>query len=349
MRLSYLPCALFCAALFLGPDRSYSYEVHSIPAPGTNAEGLTWDGAGLWNSDIDDDMIYRLDPATGTILAAIPSPAGLVEGLAYDGSSLWASDAEGAVYQLDPADGAVVSSFPFPGWPHGMTSDGDHLWVNDFAVKRIHRVDPATGVLLDSIPAPGSSATGLTWDGEHLWTGDFTTHLLYRIDPADGTVLDTIPSPHINPRDLAWDGEFLWLASWQSGTLYQVSVGPFPSILINGSEGPVTVQAADKVVVEISMDCARVTDLLDWWFLVRTPFAPPEDWYYFDRTNGALLPGFRISHQGPCRKFPPATILRMKNMPVGRYTMYLGVDGYMNGRADPSVLRLDTFKLRVVP
>jgi len=150
--LPYLCLTLFCTILTLEPLCCYSYEVHSVPAPGTNAEGLTWDGTGLWNSDIDDDMIYRLDPVSGAVLAAFPSPALLVEGLAFDGTSLWAADAEGFIYQLDPADGAVVGSFPFQGWPQGMTFDGHHLWVNDFAAKQLHKIDPVTGTVTDSVP-----------------------------------------------------------------------------------------------------------------------------------------------------------------------------------------------------
>lgn len=56
--------------------------IHSIPAPGASCQGLTWDGAYLWVSDIAVDTIYKVSPVDGSILGSFPSPPGSVEGLA---------------------------------------------------------------------------------------------------------------------------------------------------------------------------------------------------------------------------------------------------------------------------
>lgn len=230
--------------------------IHTIPAPGPNAEGLTWDGEYLWNSDIVTYMIYKLNPEDGLVLASIPSPGTYVEGLAWDGEYLWAaSEVDADIYQLDPSNGAIIHSFPSPGpRPHGITWDGQNLWINDFTDKLLYKVNPLSGAVIASIPAPGNGSIGLTWDGQYLWSGDFNTDLLYQIDPSNGTIIQTVPSPHTNPRDLSWDGQYIWVASWESATIYQVDVGvpppPVSSLVISPASGDyVTTQNFDLTFI----------------------------------------------------------------------------------------------------
>jgi len=210
--------------------------VHTINLPTGNNQGLTWDGEYLWCSSISMYMIYQLDPINGNIISSFDAPGGSNEGLAWDGTNLYACENGGGageqdyIYKLDPADGTVISSIQ-PGsmtWPHGITWDGQYLWVNNFGPKTITKINPENAQVLHTIPAPGQKSIGLTWDGQYLWAGDFDEDLLYKINPEDGSVMYTVPSPHTNPRDLAWDGEYLWVLG--GGTAYQVDVGGSVSV-----------------------------------------------------------------------------------------------------------------------
>lgn len=206
--------------------------VNVIPAPGSRCQGLTWDGANLWVSDIFTQTLYQLDPSNGAVLHTIPSPGNYVEGLAWDGAYLWAMDNGGGpseatwMYKLDPTNGQVLHFFvPTRNWPHGITFDGTYLWTNDFSTHLIDQIDPQNGQVLATIPSPGQASIGLTWDGSHLWSDDFNDNKLYRLDPSDGTIVQEIPSPATNPRDMAWDGQYLWVVYWQSAQIYQIDPG----------------------------------------------------------------------------------------------------------------------------
>jgi hypothetical protein len=223
--------------------------VHTVPAPASRCQGLTYDGSSLWVSDIQTDLIYEISPVDGTVLSSFATTGNYIEGLAWDGTYLWAMDNGGSsnpsdmVYKIDPANGSVVYSFQAPNdWTHGITWDGEYLWMNDFDDKTLDKVDPATGQILTQFNAPGDRSIGLTWDGEYLWCNDIGTDSLYRVDPANGNVLAQVISPHTNPRDMAWDGQYIWVLSWESATIYQVDVGYQPTYAGDEAKIPCTFQ-----------------------------------------------------------------------------------------------------------
>jgi sugar lactone lactonase YvrE len=55
--------------------------------------GLAWVNGSLWVSA--GITLYRVDPATGAILASVPAPGPTPAGLAFDGLYLWVADPKG--------------------------------------------------------------------------------------------------------------------------------------------------------------------------------------------------------------------------------------------------------------
>ncbi|WP_304131345.1 T9SS type A sorting domain-containing protein [Ignavibacterium album] len=220
-------------------EENYQYTlevIKTIPAPGPNCEGLTWDGNYLWVSDIVNDSIYRIDTSDGTIVHKIPtSPANhLFEGLAWDGNYLWASHYETItlsnpkITKIDPLSGnALWNIVPYSGtcWPHGIAWDGQYLWVNDFRSKKIRKIDPFSGIGLDSIPCPGNNGSiGLAWFNNHLFTGDFNTDSIYQIDPVTKQVVNQWACPYTNPRDMEFDGEYFWFVAYEIAKIYKMKL-----------------------------------------------------------------------------------------------------------------------------
>lgn len=211
-------------------SQDLSRVINTLPTPGRNGQGLTWDGKYLWSSDIIEDTMYKLDPVTGNVLNSFPVNY-TVSGIAWDGVNLLTVRSGASVatadtiLKWDPDTGAL-SGFTLTNFdrPQGITWDGQYLWVNDFKDGILKRIDPDNGQLVHSIPAPGNRSIGLAWDGHYLWSDDFGTHLLYQIEPEDGSVVRTYTAPHENPRDLTWDGKFLRLSVAQNETLYQIDV-----------------------------------------------------------------------------------------------------------------------------
>jgi streptogramin lyase len=216
---------------------NYTFEViKTIPAPGPNCQGLTWDGNHLWVSDITNDSIYQIDTSDGTIIHKIPTfPLNhLFEGLAWDGNYLWASHYESLtltnpkITKIDPVSGVTLwNIIPYSNncWPHGVAWDGSYLWVNDFRSKKIRKIDPFTGVGLDSIPCPGNNGSiGLAWFNNQLFTGDFNTDSIYQIDPNNKQVVNQWLCPYTNPRDIEFDGEFFWFVAYEIAKIYKMKL-----------------------------------------------------------------------------------------------------------------------------
>jgi len=81
-----------------------------VPAPGRTEAGLAWDGAALWVG-LADGEAWRVDPATGAVLATVPVPAGARD-LAWDGARLIAVEDVASIDAVDPATGQLVESVP---------------------------------------------------------------------------------------------------------------------------------------------------------------------------------------------------------------------------------------------
>jgi len=84
-----------------GPSTLPSFDTNSSV---TNARpfGITWDGAALWVSDHEEDMIYRINPIDGAILTFFPTPSTSPKGLAWDGEFLWLTDSSSqTIYKID--------------------------------------------------------------------------------------------------------------------------------------------------------------------------------------------------------------------------------------------------------
>ncbi len=214
--------------------------VHTIPAPGTHCQGLTWDGEYLWVTDNSTKMIYKVSPEDGEVISSFPYPFSInfSEGLAWDGTNLWGSgwnesNGNGSkIYKLNPSNGELLFSFNYPGedtWPHGITYDGQNIWANNFLYDTINSLDkfnPENGDYLGSIPAPGEKSLGLTWTGSFLWANDFELHNFYQINRNNGTIIFSFSCYSGILRDMTWDGEYMWFVSWSNATIYKLNIGP---------------------------------------------------------------------------------------------------------------------------
>jgi len=96
-------------------------------------------------------------------------------------------------------------------------------------------------------------------------------------------------------------------------------------IKANGSDGPITVSQSEPVSIEISLDPGDKTDQnADWWIAVKTPFAPPDDWYTYVYPSG-WWQGINLCAQNGLFEFSPYEVLNTI-LPLGNYTFYFAID-----------------------
>jgi len=137
--------------------------------------------------------IYPDEDETRRVINKIGEGLGLTWSVTWDGEYIWSAALWGDVYKLDPETGEIKVHWIFPGpqaW--GMTYDGENLWINDFAEKKVYEMDTSGNVLSSfEIPDTEGGAKGITWDGEYLYLMGWTSPTIYKLDKS-GNLIDLI-------------------------------------------------------------------------------------------------------------------------------------------------------------
>ena len=143
-------------------------------------------------------MVYRVNAATGGIVAAIPAPGtgDRSSGIATGAGAVWATrpGRHPGVYRIDPRTNHVTSFIRLPPTPTGLTVAHGRVWVA--VVKEgpgiVVRIDPRTNrVSGPPIPVgagPGEivSGAGTLWVTNSSYTPNVPN--VSRINPATGAV-----------------------------------------------------------------------------------------------------------------------------------------------------------------
>ena len=156
--------------------------------------------------------IYPDRDRSREVVNKIGDGLGLTWSVAWDGSTIWTATLWGDVYQLHPESGAVISKLKYPGpqaW--GMTFDGEDLWINDFAEKRVYQMS-TSGRVLSSFPIPDQTggAKGITWNGTHLCLMGWTSPTVYVLDRS-GAEVERFTLNRDAGGGIAWDGQSFWI------------------------------------------------------------------------------------------------------------------------------------------
>lgn len=134
-----------------------------------------------------------------------------IHGVTYDGQHVWV--ATGArLLSIEPASGRIARTLEQAS-DAGTAFDGTYLY--QIADARIDKIDPATGEVVASIPAPGHGGdSGLAWAEGSLWVGQYRGRRIHRIDPETGAVLRSLESDRF-VTGVSWVDGDLWHGTWE--------------------------------------------------------------------------------------------------------------------------------------
>ncbi|MHA1200753.1 MAG: hypothetical protein ACTSQF_15645, partial [Candidatus Heimdallarchaeaceae archaeon] len=155
-------------------DSSFS-TVEKLYLSFTDTSGIASDGSNLWVGNHVTDMIYKINPTSGSTLLSIPGPGIRTRGMQYHGGYLWVVDSETQqFYKLSPADGNIIETYDsaFPN-PVGITVDDDgYIWLSSHSCNLIFKTnvnansDTISPVITSSIDLEyelGSSNNYISW------------------------------------------------------------------------------------------------------------------------------------------------------------------------------------------
>lgn len=164
------------------------------PFPGAEqVHGVTFDGERAWFAA--GTHLQAFEPETG---AAGPRLAAAADaGTAFDGRYFYQITGE-VIQKLDPQSGEVLAIIPAPGKGRdsGLAWAEGSLWVGQYRDRKIHAIDPSTGEVLKTIESD-RFVTGVSWVDGELWHGTWENDEseLRRIEPTTGAVLQRLAMP----------------------------------------------------------------------------------------------------------------------------------------------------------
>ena len=118
---------------------------------------------------------------------------------------------------------------------------------------------------------------------------------------------------------------------------------PIADIKINSLDGPVTLSQSDALNVTVALDNKGRTKPAEWWLAADTPFGL----YFF--TFEGWTTDWIPAYQGPLFPLDSYEVLNMpvSGLPPGTYTLYFGVDTYMDRNVTWDSVYYDTVVVNI--
>ena len=254
---------------------------HRLALPDPPGAAVAADGS-VWVTSPEGNVVYRIDPATASIVQTIPvgsgpsaitatgpdiwvanTLAGTVSrisaasdevvqtvsvgteptGLASGGGSVWVADAAASTLSaLNPVSGQLTSTVALPSPPFGVAFGAGSVWVTSPQDNNVTQVDPRSGQPGQQIPV-GAGPTAITFGFGSVWVANGLDSTVSRVDPGTDAVTATIPAGD-GPDALAITGNSVWAADRLASALTKISArNGSPAPLIPVGAGPVALAA----------------------------------------------------------------------------------------------------------
>ena len=164
------------------------------------------------------DALYRVDPATGKVVARIMIGPN-VQGVAFGAGGTWVVQSDGTLSLVRPGATKVSATFHVSDDASGVAVSGGTVWVLSDLSGAVYRFDPRTQ-RTRTIQLPGS-ATAIAADAKGVWILDGTSGAVIPIDPETGDAFDPVRvGPQ--PSDIAVGAGAVWVADPPEGTIYRI-------------------------------------------------------------------------------------------------------------------------------
>lgn len=172
-------------------------------------QGIAYGWNSVWVTDKNNNLVYRIDPASNTVTAQIPVGDG-PESIAIDDTAVWVANAvDATVSRIDPNSSRVVATIGLPGAPTAIAAGRDAAWVAIGSASLLVRIDTATNEHLE-IPIDGHPSS-VADSSSAVWVADGAAGRIIRIDPGQKRVASSIMVGGAIDAILA-DGSSLWVS-----------------------------------------------------------------------------------------------------------------------------------------
>jgi nucleoid-associated protein YgaU len=204
-------------------------------SPESQATAVLHDGNSIWVASSADgqNIIHKIDPASGATSSYPVGGGSPVRELAYGGGYIWfRRDDSSVVSRISATDGTLSDDISFGGWVLSVTSGGGYIWVLgggqclEQCYYEIAKLNASSGALEDEfyyqLPFHRSFVS-LVFDSNNIWVGG--DDRITEIGADDGRMGTEV---HIiqEPTTMIFDGTFIWVASIEHVTRIPITIHP---------------------------------------------------------------------------------------------------------------------------
>lgn len=173
--------------------------VKTIDMPGPCGAMVVVDGS-LWVASCGEQSVYRLDTATGSIVARVPTGLADPEGelsLAAGAGSVWVlSDASGTLARIDSHANEVVARIEVMPRSYAAAFGFGAVWITSTGDRDgpgwVQRIDPGTNTVVASVPV-GPVPRFLAAGEGGVWTLNWGDGSMTKVDPETNEAVATFP------------------------------------------------------------------------------------------------------------------------------------------------------------
>lgn len=204
---------------YLIPDAQYTIEANGVKG---GPDWLAIADDSVWTNSMRTDMVFRMDPASGKVVATVPVKRPC-SGFAVAEGTLWApSCGDKTIDRIDLKANKVVAKVPVgPANNEGGIAFGaGSAWMPSDPKGIVSRIDPATNKVIAEIAVPPDSFTAVFGYGL-VWVSSTAKSVVSVIHPASNKVIATIPVGP-NPRFMAAGEGFVWTLNQGTGTVSKI-------------------------------------------------------------------------------------------------------------------------------
>jgi YVTN family beta-propeller protein len=175
----------------------------------------------IWVASPAANQVYRIDPATGSLVQTIPVGSGPGAITAAAGNIWVANTLDGTVSRISPAASQVIQTIAVGAEPTGITAGGGAIWVADATASTLSALSPVSGRVTATVALP-SAPFGVAFGAGSVWVTSPADNSVTRVDPRGGQVSQQI-SVGTGPTAVAFGLGSVWVADSLDSTVARVN------------------------------------------------------------------------------------------------------------------------------
>ncbi|MEI6209950.1 MAG: YncE family protein [Desulfuromonadales bacterium] len=185
-------------------------------AVGRSPVGVIFDGTHIWVADETGEDIYKIQAATGAVVAVYPGGHG-AQYLAYDNvhNNVWVTNPGSNTVTVINATSGASLNYSSGNNPDGIVFDGANMWVANYGPGTVTKIRASDGVILQTISvgvANVSHPRFLAYDNSanRIWVTIGSDNKVKKINPDTGEIEGTYDVPGY-PYAMVFDGTSIWV------------------------------------------------------------------------------------------------------------------------------------------